>query len=91
VPQVFVVGGFGVFNGFNGGQMKDLYFYDLDLEMWMQMDPGDQNLCLFHPSFSFIFLGKARSPPLEWSPIRGPTLVGSTKMHLHKKFENYRE
>ncbi len=52
--------------GFSGKEMDDLYFYDLDLEMWMQLDPGDRNLRLFHPSFTFS--DKARSPPLEWSP-----------------------
>jgi hypothetical protein len=31
---------------------------------------------LSHPSL--IFVGKAKSLPLEWSSVRGPTMVGSS-------------
>jgi hypothetical protein len=35
----------------------------------------------FHPSV--IVVGKNRSLPLEWSPVRGSTLVGSSFAFKH--------
>jgi hypothetical protein len=35
----------------------------------------------FHPSL--ISVGKATSLPLEWSPIRGSNLVGSSLVHKY--------
>ncbi len=39
-------------------------------------------LCHFHPNL--IFVGKARSPPLDLSPVGSPARVGSTLDCKHK-------
>jgi hypothetical protein len=36
-----------------------------------------------HFNSSVIIVGKARTVPLEWSLVRGPTLVGSSLAHKY--------